>query len=288
LRGVLAAGAAASRMNRGKAPAAANDGDKTAIRSPGGPFGGRIDPISRLLVPTWRRLVMSPPEWPGIPILFLGPGVIFAADNLALVCWGIPLKVAIYREHQPIGDALERQIKLRPRWGRSWRMIPTFVRSTPRSTKLGRRIQRGMLEESVLAAVRLLLNVKLRDAQAQDSNDPREFAVVSAARARRGRRQAVGDLSSIDEMARYATATLSQNDSKSGIWPSEVYTALSFVGRKSVHPSRLRARRSAVRRVPICPLNGKTTIGCNSNCGSCSSSAGSCFDNSQAWPRAPR
>lgn len=121
-------------MNRGKAPAAANDGDKTAIRSPGGPFGGRIDPISRLLVPTSRRRVMSPPEWPGIPILFLGPGVIFAADNLALVCWGIPVKVAIYREHQSIGDVLERQIKLGPRWSRSWRMIPTFVRSTRRST----------------------------------------------------------------------------------------------------------------------------------------------------------
>jgi hypothetical protein len=30
--------------------------------------------------------------------------VIFAAYNLALACSGIPVKVAIYREHQPIGD----------------------------------------------------------------------------------------------------------------------------------------------------------------------------------------
>jgi len=94
---------------------------------------------------------------------------------------------------------------------------PDFREVNSQIDELGRRIQRGMLEESVLAAVRLLLNVKLRDAQAQDSNDPREFAVVSAARARRGRRQAFGNLSSIDEMARYATATLSQNDSNSGI-----------------------------------------------------------------------
>ena len=92
---------------------------------------------------------------------------------------------------------------------------PDFREVNSQIDELGRRIQRGMLEESVLAAVRLLLNVKLRDVQGQDSNDPREFAVVSAARARRGRRQAVGDLSSIDEMARYATATLSQNDSNS-------------------------------------------------------------------------
>src|SRR5664279_3727684 len=39
----------------------------------------------------------------------------------------------------------------------------------------------------------------------------------------------------------------SQNDSNSRIWPSEVYTALSLVGRKSVHPSRFRALTATVR-----------------------------------------
>src|SRR5664279_1081284 len=39
----------------------------------------------------------------------------------------------------------------------------------------------------------------------------------------------------------------SQNDSNSRIWPSEVYTALSLVGRKSVHPWRFRALAGTVR-----------------------------------------
>ncbi|MGH3941535.1 MAG: hypothetical protein ACRDTG_23480 [Pseudonocardiaceae bacterium] len=109
--------------------------------------------------------------WPGIGLM--------SSAAVVLVC-GLGIRLVRNLRHpvSPVVDVFDQRRALEPRLKALVQEDPDHRATTAKLDELGRRIQRKLVEQSVLPAIRTLLNTTLRDQQNGEVADPREFLVI--------------------------------------------------------------------------------------------------------------
>jgi len=130
--------------------------------------------VAVFIVPTGLYLFGLLPAWVVLP------GVVLVSSATVVLVLGLAVRLVrnLRRPTVPVGDIIDQRLALEPQLEALVQGDPDHRTTTAKLDELGRRIQRKLLEQSVLPAIRTLLNTTLRDQEDGEAADPREFLVI--------------------------------------------------------------------------------------------------------------